>query len=165
MTTLHATNVFNVQASLNAWLQAALAAIDRPYWLPSYQLVLIAPEEEMPTPSFSVNHIDVGTFDRYQGRAAQHSMGIMEVNAWVSRSNFNWQAQLATMQAMVKQAALAQASGGVVINDYSDVYTPVASAYRALLSDVQSVATAPDPNPDIQRVRLLINYRWTLRAS
>lgn len=163
-TTLHATNVFNVRTTLNTWLQNALADIVRPYWLPDYTLVQITPESEIPTPSFSITHIDVGTFDRFQGRTAQDAVAIMEVNAWASRSNVNWQAQLTIMQAMVHQASLSQPNGGIVIYDYSDPLNPTATAYRAHLGDVTAVSTGPDPNPDIERVRILVDYRWIARG-
>lgn len=169
MINLDSSNVFNVQASLTKWLMDTLATFNLPSWLSSYSFVALQPETDLPTPAFSVSFIDVGTTARWQGyvgesKTGMQGKGIMEINAWVSRSDVNWLAQRRTMQAMVQQAVNGKKSG-VLIQDYSTPATPSNTSYLVRFpGEVETVETQPDPNADIERARLLVTYTWVIRS-
>ena len=170
---MNVTSVFNVEATLNEWLQNGLAALTKPAWLPSYTFVQNFQELTASLPAISVHHLSgVGT-KRYEGNNAESGVqavwkhGIMDVSAWVKRSPLNaadnHTAQLRTMQAMIEEVATG--TRGVVIKDWQTSQSaPTATAYRINIGNIAVVETGQDPNPDIERRRILINYDWNLRA-
>jgi len=170
MTTIAAASVFNVEATLNAWLAAALAAFTRPAWLPDAPAVILTvPETTAVLPAFSVHHIPVNSYDAWQGRAVGggyagvRCVALMEVNAWVSRNSRNWQAQLRTMQDMVM--TVYTETGGVEIKDYAtNQSSPTETGYLIRLTQLTTVPTAPDPNPDIMRARMHLRYWYIYRS-
>ncbi len=172
MTTVHVTSTYNVETSINAYFKTALTALTRPSFLPTLPtIVLNTPEVKANLPAFSFVHNPVGNLDIYQGRRAEpntkatRELGILELSVWASRSNTNWNAQLGFMQSMVETAYL-DSEGGVIIKDYTTTpLTPVAANYRAVLVDLDVVGVSPDPNPDIQRRRILIKYQWDMRST
>jgi len=171
MTTMDSAGIFNAEATLNAWLVAALAALTRPAWLPAMPaMILTQPETIAVLPAFSVHHTPVNTYDLWQGRAVgDGKRGVryvanMEVNAWASRSNRNWQAQLRTMQDMV--ATVYTKTKGVEIKNYAtNQSSPTETGYLIRLVQLTGVSTAPDPNPDIVRARMLIRYAFVYRSQ
>jgi len=163
------TSTFNVEATLNAWANTLITGASLPTWLPSVGVVFDMAEISASMPCYSLHHIPVSREDRYQGRVVgagqkgRAGVGLFEINAWVSRQSANWQAQLRSMERIIESAATSTAS--IVITDYeTDPFTPVATSYRVLLQEFNILATAPDPNPDIERRRMQITYRWTLRV-
>ncbi len=168
MTTLDPSNVFNVQASLTQWLLDQLGAFDLPAWLPSYGFIDLEPEAEQTYPAFSVNFIDVSSAPRWsggvgEGKSGSKNTAILEVNAWVSRSNGAWMAQKRTMQAMVQQVVNG-ARAGVMIQDYGIPTLPNNTGYLIRLGEVETVSTQPDLNPDVERARMLITFTWVVRS-
>lgn len=169
MTTLHATNAYNVQATLAAWFAAQLAAFTAPPTIPTTTLILNIPETGLTPPVFSLNHLSVGNYDRWEGRNAGGLTGmdaraILDISAWVSRlSNPNWAQQLMIMSSMIQQ--IFTKTGVVVISDYSTPTAPVATTYKINLSDAIASPTPHDPNVDIERARYLVNYQWVIRSS
>lgn len=173
MTTLQAAGTFNVEASLNAWLRTQLAAITGlPSWLATLPVpVTYLPEATASLPALTVVHLPGSLDDAWQGRTVSTSSStkgrdaraIMEVDAWVTRANANWLAQLRTMQDCVMTVLTGTTS--VVIKDYATSQTsPADTAYLVRLRDARLVTTAPDPNPDIERRRMLVDYDWVFRA-
>lgn len=170
MTTIETSSIFNVEATLNDWLKTALEAIDRPAWLPAMPAVTTnLPEAVAAMPAFSVHHIPVNTYDRWQGRAVGggkrgvHYVAIMEVNAWVSRKARNWEAQRRTMQDMVA-SVFTETSEVEIKNFVANQTSPTGTGTLVRLDSFNGVATAPDPNPDIERARLLITYSFIYRS-
>lgn len=163
------TSTFNVEATLTEWARGVIIAASLPTWLPSVTIAYDMQEVGASLPCFSLHHIPVSRDDAYQGRIVgtgqkgRAGVGLFEVNAWVSRQSPNWTAQLRSMQSIIEVAATS--TTGVVITDYAtDPFNPVALGYRVLLQDFMILATAPDPNPDIERRRMHITYRWTMRV-
>ena len=172
MTTLHDSSPSNVQATLNQWFITEAAKITKPSWLPSYTVTNTIPEDGIATPSFSVIHLPAAQRSIYQGNQAEEgvtarqALAILDISIWVSRSNINWLAQKHTMESMIALVVGLQASGAVRVQDYlSDPASPVNVAYRITLGDLATVPTSPDPNPDIERSRNLIDYSWTIRSA
>lgn len=166
MATLHATNRFNVEASMNAWLQAQISAITRPSWLPAFTFVFNAPDITIRVPCIAIFHFPVSQQIAYRGRyPGDKASGLMEVSIWVSRNrNASWNAHLMGMDSIVGQAF--NSGSGVVISDYTTAPgTPTAQAYAIDLLDLEAVNSAPDPNPDLERRRNLIRYQWTIQSS
>jgi hypothetical protein len=172
MTTIAQTSVYNVEATLNAWMRAGLTAVTRPSWLtPLPAIVTHVPEAAASLPAFSLTHIPVSMDVDWQGNvvgSTASSKGaantqIMEVSAWVTRASKQWLAQIRTMQDMVMTVLVNAAS--VVVKDYAaDQDNPADTAYLVRLRDARIAATAPDPNPDIERRRILVTYEWIYRS-
>lgn len=176
MTTMHVTNDFNVEASINAALAAALAAITPPAWLTfgNSMVVLDWPEITESVPCFSIAHYPVTTSDKYQGRgdgagnSTARAQGQMDISAWVSRDQkYNgqdiWMARLRFMGSMM--LSVATKTPVILIKDYYTSQTaPALTGYKVNMNTPEFVQTADDPNPAIRRRRALISYWWDLRA-
>jgi len=170
-TTIAQTSTYNVETSLNAWLRTQLTAVTRPAWFPALPGIITDTPEKAPSlPAFSIFHIPVDSRGDWQGRIVSSAggkglwnRGIMEVDAWVTRANKNWLAQLRTMEDMV-MTVLANTTE-VAISDYAaNQSSPSTTSYLVRLRDTRAVATAPDPNPDIERRRMLVTYEWVYRS-
>jgi hypothetical protein len=174
MTTIHATSTWNVEASLNAYFKTAFTNFTRPA---AFNLTALprfvenTPEVTANLPAFSFFHIPVGGMDIYQGRQAEAGtsvllmLGLLDISAWVSRSNTSWNAQLRGMHSMIESAYL-DSKAGIRIKDYQTNPTnPQNVAYRIVLRDLDETAVSVDPNPDIERRRFLVKYQWHLRST
>lgn len=174
MTVVHATNTYNVEASINAYFKAAFTAMTRISQLPTLPFFAEnTPEVKANFPAFSFVHLPSGSLDIYMGRAVTEStkgmrdLGILDLSAWVTRGNSNtsWNAQLRFMQAMIETAYL-DSGGGVVIKDYTSTpASPTATPYRVTFNDLDVVIVTPDSNPDVERRRCLVKYQWDMRSS
>lgn len=174
MTTMHVTNDFNVEASLNGALTTALAAITPTAWLAAPAVVYDWPEIEHSTPCFSIIHFTNALSDNYQGRgdgagnSTVRASGLMEVSAWVSRDQkYNnqdiWVARIREMEAMISSVYIANPV--ILIKDYlTSQSAPALTGYKVNLANLEFVQTADDPNPAIRRRKALISYFWDLRA-
>lgn len=174
MTTLHATNAENVEATLNNFIVTQLAAITVPAYLSGYQTVADWPESVMPTPCFSFAHFPVMSQYRYQGNvisATESGMDthqLLEISAWFNRDflyngQIVWSAALRYMQSMVQQVVIKNPV--MVIQDYSTPSSPTATAYVVRFrGDLDTRDTMPDENPAIKRRRMICHYWWTQRS-
>lgn len=171
MPALAAATRYHVEATLNQWLFDTLSAITRPDWLPTLPAFVYNWDEITASlPCFALAHIPAGLADTFQGRQAggsdsgRRALGLLEVSCYVTRTdNPNWPAQLRTMRDMVETAATSTRT--VTISNYATPSTPVTTAYKIDLQDVTETPTEADPNPAIQRARVLIQYAFTYRAN
>lgn len=170
-TNLHATNIFNVEASLNSWLRSQIATITLPSYLTTIPVITHWPEIEDNLPCISIAHLPGYRRGNYQRGAVKDVLarGQMDVSMWVSRSQLVsgqevWLARLRYMEGMIEQI-----HAGAVAVDVKDYLTtpasPTETDYRIVLGDLSMVQVGVDPNPDIERRRALINYRWFLRSG
>ena len=172
MTVVHATNTYNVEASINTYFKAAFTAMTRPTFLPTpIPTAENTPEVTASLPTFSFVHLPAGSLDIFQGRhatetlTAMRDLGILDLSVWVSRKNVNFMAQLRFMQAMIETAYL-DSKSGVIIKDYATSATnPQATSFRVTFNDLDIVVVADDPNPDILRRRCLVKYQWEMRSQ
>lgn len=169
--TVYATSVENVEYSMNAWIAGKINAYSRPSWLSAVPtFVFDFPDNIAPLiPAFSFIHIPIDSVSRWQGKRGESGVGaslrtaFLEVDAWVTRSDPNWMAQLRTMQSMIESAT--DSTTTVVILDFvTSQSNPAATSYRITVGDVMTVATDPDPNADIRRRRMMIKYSWIFRS-
>ena len=173
--TLHDTSTFNIEPTLNAFFAREIGLYDKPVWLPTFVFVYNTPEIEANLPCYSFDHLSGSVEDSYMGRVENDSTsvmkayGILEVNAWVNRNqNYNgqnvWHARLRWMASVVEE--IVNKNARVPLMDYlSDPLYPADTGYLVTLERMQIVQTAQNPNPAVERKRLLIPYCWGLRAS
>lgn len=169
--TLQPTSTFNVTASLGSHFVSFLATVVYPSWLTqpavSYFADDLSIEDNLPC--YSLYHIPVGSQDIYQGRTGVASnttreTALLDVSCWVARDDAKtWQAKLRTMADIVK--AWHNRSASIVVMDYAtSLSAPAATQYLVRLTGADGVETGPDPNPDIERARILVSYFWHMRA-
>ncbi len=169
----HTYGIYNVEGTLVAWLTEQLNA-NKPSGMSSVRLNLNHPEQALTPPEWSAHFLsydsDVSGVQgghvgggQYGGRM----FGILEVNCWVSRKETAWRQTLNQMQDAVLKAvtALRATGSGVIIRDfYNSASAPPTLAGIIHIDRAEVVTTAPDPNPDIERRRILIYFNWTERA-
>lgn len=197
MTTLSSASTFNAEATLNAWMQAALEAVTLPSHLdPLPALVFTVPQTTAIMPCFSLIHIPVDAVSPWQGRRAGEgkglrTRGILDVSCWVSRSaSANWLMQLRTMRDMVLSAVAGDVV--VIIDDYAgfppNTVAPAitadallgvqitgddgtwsddvaATTYKINIDGAALTPTEADTNPDVERLRVLIDYSFVFRTT
>jgi hypothetical protein len=168
MATLHPTNSYNVEASLNTWFQAQLATYVSPPTIPTTALTVLMPESGIAPPAFSMFHIPVLLQDKWQGRnagdglAGMQAHALAQIDVWVTRANTNWMQQKRVMQSIVEDIWVRNPV--VLVSSYATAATPSATVYKINMGNLEIVQTNPDANPDIERVRMLGNYEWVRRA-
>lgn len=197
MTQLAQASFYNVEATLNAWMQTALQAFSLPAWLATLPTIIPdMPQTNAVMPCFSLCHIPIGTDALWEGNLAGTgkgiwARGILDVSCWVSRSKSpDWLAQLRTMRDMA--LSVGTASPVVVISDYAALPynsvapaitttalvgtliagddgtwtdTPQTTAYKINITGAALTPTEADPNPDVERARVLVDYNFVFRAN
>jgi hypothetical protein len=169
----HDTGWYNVQGSLDAWLTEALTTY-KPALVPSVTIVYQSPEQPLTPPCWSVTFLGVVPMSqpaqgRYVGDGlyGERKAGIMEVSCWVTRKNTAWAAQLAQMADAVYCGVLStmQLGSAVIIRDfYTNAVTPAATGYRIVIEGAEDRNPPADPNPDIERRRIIITFNWVQRV-
>ena len=167
----HDTGEFNIRGSLMAWLDAGLQT-NKPDSIASVRLNYDHPEQPLAPPEWSVYFLGsfndpapFGGANVGDGKTGGRRYGLLEVDCWASRNNTAWRKQLAQMGDSVTKTYHAAASNGVRVYDfYTSETTPSALAYRIVLDGIEEREVAPDPNPDIERRRLLIHFNWIERV-
>lgn len=174
MAVLHETSPFNIQATLTDWYTRTLATIDRPAYLPSYTVVVDWQDIPLALPCFSISHIPVGSFRRWQGdvestiTSVVRSVGLLEINCWVSRDQKHagqdvWSARLNFMESMVRHVH--QTAPVLVLSDFMALPgNPIETEYLVRQEDLNIIQTAQDANPAIMRRRVQVKYTWNQRA-
>lgn len=175
MTTLHPTSAYNVHATLRQWFAERVAAFELPPYLPSVSVVVDAPDIEPNLPAISLFTLSTMASDRYQGRGAEEGVktlkmtGMLDVSAWVTRKALwngrtCWEMQLNALHSFILDTLTANPT--VMVTDaYTDYDNPVAVPYKIDLKNPNTVQAAHDPNPDIERVRVLVTYSWHMRSA
>lgn len=169
----HQTGAYNVQATLYAWARAQII-VNQPPLVSSVSILLQFPEGGIITPSWSFHMLTMEESPIvYQGghvgdnQTGDRLFGIMEINCWVSRSTVGWMGQLNQMRdAVTKAVASLRATGSAILvrDFYADASAPAALTYKINIDRVEERGTATDPNPDIERKRLLLFFNWVERA-
>lgn len=168
----HTTGVYNVEASLMAWLNERLTA-NIPPLVSTVVLTMAVPETPLNCPMWSAHFLGYDESPTpYQGRSTSGTThgarmhGLIEVSCWVSRQNVQWRGQLAQMiDVVVASVTDARATGSAVIvkDFYTSTTAPANTTYHITLEDVEVRTPPTDPNPDIERKRILISFTWVER--
>lgn len=168
MSTLHPTSTFNIEASVNKWVQEGLENFSRPSFLPAFGVVFNMPEDGLTPPCVSAFHIPVSAVDTFQGGRgddayARQSAGLVDLSAWVTRQQNGWNAHLMTMASMIE--SLAAGNPTIPVYDFLTLPgTPIPVEYRVVIRGLTFATTSPDENPDIERRRYLLRYEWNSRS-
>lgn len=174
MTFTHDTGVYNVHGSFLAWLQVQLNANVAPSVGAALAINLDHPAQTLNPPAISA--VWLGAWDDPAAFAGAHVDGgkrgkrrweMVELDIWVSRQTTGWRKQKDQLTDTIGKALseLLRSGGALPIYDfYTSESAPAATAYTLHLTDVETRPTAPDPNPDIERVRLLITLWWIERV-
>lgn len=179
MPTIQQTSTFNVIATLNKSLEAAIAAFNLPSWLPTRPVVAFDwNDAPLQAPSFGTIDIPVVMSNEFQGmnvgggKRGFKSLNIFEVSCWVSQINIDanttnaaWQAQIRTLADMA--ITWAGEAKVLVIQDYAaNPDTPSATEYKINIGDITPLVHQPDSqNPALMRKRILIDYDLVYRVT
>lgn len=168
----HTTGLFNVKATLYAWLNERLIA-NQPPLLAGVTFVRDFPDDAIRPPCWSVQWLGADGLSGYLGGALDGGLygdprsGMVEISCWVTRRNEGWRAQLAQMEDAVTKAVMTLRATGsaIVIKDfYTSATAPQDTTYRIVLDRIEERTPPTDPNPEIERRRLLLYFNWLERA-
>jgi hypothetical protein len=164
MPTLHPTATFNVEATLNQWLQDGIAALTRPSWLPAYTLVFNEPESPLTPPAFGIVHHPAGFDSVWMGNnPGVLAAGQLEITLVVARGP-NATAQLKAMQSMIENVAAGETA--LTIQDFLTApSSPTPTSYQIALDGLEILNSPSLPNLDLMQRRLTIRYTWVLRSA
>jgi len=165
------TGLYNVQSTLFAWMYAQLIAF-KPASIDAVRFQIEWPEEAITAPLWSMIILSVDSGSGFQGNHVSGNQrgglryGISQIDCWVTRRNDNWVQQLAQMQDAVSKAVhtlQAKGSALVIYDFYTNVQAPIKTSYRMTITGLSRHQPPTDPNPDIDRKRMLLNFQWVER--
>jgi hypothetical protein len=166
----HTTGLYNIEGTLAAWLQTGLVT-NKPGSVSAVTLEIESPEKGTAFPAWSLHFLAHDPDPRAylgnqveDGKSGRKMYGMIEVGCWVSRNADEWREQMHQMVDAVVET-FQETKGGIIIKDFTTTpNTPTNTAYRITL-DRFEVRTPPvDPNPDIERRRVIIHYQWVERT-
>jgi len=173
MSATHKTGVYNVRASLVAWLAGELTTY-LPSTVPTMRLNLDHPEEPINPPEWSIHWLgEPGSIVPFSGghvgggEVGRRRYGLMDINCWVTRKDVQWRAQISQMQDAVSQAltnSLRTGSSIAIQDFYTNADAPADSGYLIFIDEWGGRESPLDPNPDIQRKRIVVQFNWIERA-
>lgn len=179
--TLHDASSFNVEITLNDWLDTQITAHSFPAWLSfsGNRVLFTPPENTANIPCFTVHHTPVMVSPRFQGNRAddsnygQWAVSLMDISCWVVKETETdqteaiiapYMTQLNYMASLIHE--LVTKTPYILIKDYDASLTnPANTSYKVNFGGIEGQEVLPDPNPVIARVRILVSYRWILRSS
>lgn len=163
---------FNVAGSFNDFFVTQLTAKGIPAWLPSAVTNFDYPQQPLTYPSWSVTHLGSEPLEVAEGRALDpgwrgaERLGIAEINCWHSygAAGYNVAGYLWQMRDM---AARVFATGAAIsiLDIYGSTSAPTGNGTIIRAAPAREGAAPPDPNPDVKRIRLLVQYRWLERVT
>ncbi len=171
MTTFAASNSFNAESSVNLWFAARLAEMPLPPFMPAMPNIVFQAQEIVPhLPCFALFHLPGNLDTSFMGGVVGdglyggRDMSIVEVSCYVSRNDEFWRAVQNTMRDMIKSLVVVNRIIPI-LDYYTDPIAPPETGYKVDLMGVTEVEVQDDPNPDVERARLLIETLYTYRAS
>ena len=174
MTFSHTTGTYNVHATLAAWV-AGIYATAVPAIGAALAIVFDHPSQPLAAPTVSVHFIgddDDATMIAQGGhvggsKRGRGKFGLMEVDLWATRKSQDWRAELAQLHdALTKAVMNLYPDGGTLrIKDfYTSNTVPADTDYVVRIDGVEERGSLPDPNPEIERKRLIVTYSWVERV-
>ena|SRR3990167_11487541 len=170
--TAHPGAHYNVRGSFNSYFQDRLTALGLPDWMPSAVIHFDYPRRPLTFPSFSVTHLDATPVEVAQGRhldpgwRGAKRVGTIEINVWESEERASG-AHDRNAQQMADMVARVFATGAVVpiLDVYGSTASPTSNGTIARARPATLAPFAADPNPDVVRLRLLVNIDWLERVT
>lgn len=170
MPTLHATNTWNIQTTINQWLIDKAATITLPFSL-NYTFEFEWTQLPISTPCISVFHADINRERGWLGDNAGGEQGVeaanlADISIWVSRANNpNWIKHMAVLRSVVE--AVFASPHMIAVKDYrASTSAPSNTAYGVRIVSLQMGATMQDTaNANIMRSINRLRYEWALRTS
>ena len=163
---------YNVIGSFNDFFETQLTAKGTPAFMASAVINYDFPVKPLTFPSFSVTHLGAEQSQTFQGRGVDNGwrgdekVGIAEIDCWESynRASGNHIRNIRVMRDMVSRV-FATGAAFQILDVYGSTASPTGNGTLIRCETVTNQSVTPDPNPDIIRSRLLVNYRWLERVS
>ena len=163
---------FNVAGSFNDFFDKQLTAKGLPSWMTSAVVNFDMPQQPLTFPSFSVTHLGTETREMAQGRALDdgwrgaEQIGLAEISCWESYARASG-LHVRNLRQMRDMAARVFATGaGINILDiYGTTASPTSNGTLLRAGPARETPVTPDPNPDVARARLVVQYRWLERVT
>lgn len=162
----------NVEGSFNQHFAAQLTGKGLPDWMPSAVVNYDYPQQPLTFPSWSVAHLGSQIGNLTQGRHLDpgwrgvERVGLAEISCWESYSRAGG-AHTRNLRVMRDMAARVFATGAsfAILDVHGTTANPTGNGTIGRAGAVQDAPTVPDLNPDVQRLRLLVEYRWLERVA
>lgn len=163
---------YNAIGSFNNFFEAQLTAKGLPAWLGSAQVMWDFPQEPLPLPSWSVVHLGSEPVEVAQGRNLDpgwkgvQRVGLAEISCWLgffSAQGSAW----AYLRQMRDMAARVFATGASfpILDVYGTTVNPTGNGTIVRAAPARETPVGQDPNADVMRSRLLVEYRWLERVT
>ena len=170
--TAHPGALYNVLGSFNDYFRKQVTANGLPAFMPSSVVNTDWPQKPLTFPSFSVIHLGAEPREVAQGRnldpgwRGAERIGLAEISVWESyaRASGNHAANLRILRDMAARVFVTGA-GINILDIYGTTASPTSNGTIIRAGPVRDAPAPPDPNPDVMRLRLLVEYRWLERAT
>lgn len=157
---------FNAMGSINAHLLTFLSMVEFYSWAGTRPSVVFwFPDVPLDPPCFAIAHLPSqfsleGHLENYPGKRTTHATGIVEVSCVVLKSLPNWVA----LQTLMADMVLGSISVSTIpIYDYGRNPSSPGSTPVGVVEFVQGRIVplyTEDPNPNVSRSRVLVDYRF-----
>lgn len=163
----------NVAGSFNNFFATQVTAKGLPAFMPSAVVNFDYPVQPLTYPSFSVTHLgSVAVREVAQGRQLDggwkgaEQVGLAEISCWESFGRASG-AHTYNLRIMRDMAARVFGTGAAIniLDVYGSTSAPTGNGTIVRAGPVREAPAGPDPNPDVQRVRLLVQYTYLERVT
>ncbi len=172
---------FNVEGSFNDFFITQVTAKGVPDFMTAimqqaYPTALVNedyPNKPLTFPSFSITHQGSDVKTEFQGRNLNNGwrgaerMGYAEINCWISydRASGDHMAQMRQMRDMAARVFATGAAIAILDVNGNPTGNPTGNGTIVRVQPIRDVPVPQDPNPDVMRRRLMVNYFWMERAT
>ena len=162
----------NVEGSFNDFFIKQITAKGLPAFIPSSVVNTDYPVVPLTYPSFSIIHLGSTPQQIAEGQNLDDGWrgvrqnGLAEIDCWESyqRASGN---HIYNIRIMRDMAARVFATGAAIpiLDVYGSTAAPTSNGTIIRAMAAQSFPVAPDPNPDVVRARLVVEYNWLERVT
>lgn len=165
--------MLNVEGSFNDFFQKQVTAKGLPAFMTSAVVNFDYPRQPLTYPSFSVVHLGAVRGQTFEGHIVDDGwrgaemIGLAQIDVWESynRASGNDKYNIRVMADMASRVFATGASIPIL-----DVHATTANPNQISgtiirASQAENNGLITDPNPDITRMSLMVQYRWIARAT